>query len=93
VEIGGMLRLSASSVRHLAIALAHESEQGRRNVYYDDVIGKALHGLPQAAAPVLRSRFEIDVLDLAGAPWMEIDDLNDMAHAGAMFETNREHSP
>jgi choline kinase len=82
----GMLRLSPAGARHLALALEHQADAGNRGVYYDDVIGAALHGWPQAAAPTLHDAFAIDVLDLAGAPWMEIDDLHDMAQARAMFE-------
>lgn len=86
----GMLRLSAAGARHLAAALRHEAKAGNRGIYYDDVIGKHLRGTPPGEAavePILREPFAIDVLDLEGAPWMEIDDLNDMAQARAMFET------
>lgn len=91
----GMLRLSAAGARHLAAALRHEATAGNRGIYYDDVIGKHLAGTGEAtkvsteasANALLRQPFAIDVLDLEGAPWMEIDDLNDMAQARAMFET------
>lgn len=84
----GMLWLSAAGARHLAAALRHEAAAGNRGIYYDDVIGKHLRGdaAPGAADPLLRQPLELDVLDLEGAPWMEIDDLNDLAQARAMFE-------
>lgn len=85
----GMLRLSSAGARHLAAALAHEAALGNRGIYYDDVIGKYLRGDAASDAPVLREPFAIDVLDLEGAPWMEIDDLNDMAQARAMFEPEK----
>lgn len=88
----GMLRLSSAGARHLAAALEHEAKLGNRGIYYDDVIGKYLGGDPGAAAPALREPLAIDVLDLAGAPWMEIDDLNDMAQARAMFEAAGQES-
>jgi choline kinase len=82
----GMLRLSSAGARHLAAALAHEAELGNRGIYYDDVIGKYLRGDAASPAPALREPFAIDVLDLQGAPWMEIDDLHDMAQARSLFE-------
>ena len=67
----GMLRLTGATARQLGQRLRAEPN---RNIYYDDVIGKHVDSL------------EIDVLDLASAPWVEIDDLNDMAQARALFE-------
>lgn len=70
----GMLRLSAAGARALAEALRAEAEAGDRTIYYDDVIGRHL------------PRFDLRILDLTGAPWVEIDDLDDMAQARARFE-------
>ena len=70
----GMLRLDAATARRLAQFLRDEPN---RNIYYDDVIGKHVDALG------------IRVLDLEGAPWFEIDDLDDMARARAMFEDQR----
>ena len=70
----GMLRIAPATARQLAQLLRDEPN---RNIYYDDVIGKHVDTL------------EIDVLDLEGAPWFEIDDLHDMARARAMFEDQR----
>ena len=67
----GMLRLTSETATHLGQFLR---EEPNRNIYYDDVIGKHLDAL------------SIDVLDLEGAPWFEIDDLNDMAQARSLFE-------
>ncbi len=82
----GMLRLASAGARQLQAALEREAAAGNRAIYYDDVIGKYLHGVPDCEAPALRQPLALDVLDLAGAPWMEIDDLDDMAQARAMFE-------
>lgn len=70
----GMLRLTGATAKQLGRFLRDEPN---RNIYYDDVIGKHVDTLA------------IDVLDLQGAPWVEIDDLNDMAQARALFEDNR----
>lgn len=67
----GMLKLTPHAARVLGQCLRDEPN---RNIYYDDVIGKNL------------DRFEIDVLDLGGSPWVEIDDLNDMSQARQLFE-------
>lgn len=92
----GMLCLSARGAAHLAKALQLEADHDNRRIYYDDVIGKYLRPAPTndpdasmnpEMDPALRQPFAIDVLDLEGAPWMEIDDLNDMAQARAMFES------
>lgn len=72
----GMLRLSAAGAAALTGALTVESEAGNRGVYYDDVIG----------AHLAQGGFDLQVLDLSGAPWVEIDDLNDMAEARRLFE-------
>lgn len=75
----GMLYLTASDARLLSEALARACAAGLRSLYYDDVIGAELraHG-PDALA--------LHVLDLGAAPWMEIDDANDLAAARALFE-------
>jgi choline kinase len=73
----GMLRLSAAGAQALAETLRHEADAGQRSIYYDDVIGRHL------------SRFDLRILDLAGAPWVEIDDLDDMAQARARFPRGR----
>ncbi|HVV86488.1 MAG TPA: NTP transferase domain-containing protein [Kofleriaceae bacterium] len=70
----GMLRLDARSARVLGVLLEREAAAGNRNVYYDDIIGKHLDALA------------IDILDLSGAPWVEIDDHADMAQARELFE-------
>lgn len=70
----GMLRLSAAGAQALAETLRTEADLGNRAIYYDDVIGRHL------------PRFDLRILDLAGAPWVEIDDLSDMAQARALFE-------
>ena len=67
----GMLRLTGETAKQLGRFLRDEPN---RNIYYDDVIGKHVGEL------------EIDVLDLEGAPWVEIDDLDDMAEARKLFE-------
>jgi hypothetical protein len=67
----GMLRLTGETAAQLGRFLR---EEPNRNIYYDDVIGKHVDELA------------IDVLDLEGAPWVEIDDLNDMAQARKLFE-------
>ena len=67
----GMLKLTAETARQLGQLLADEPN---RNIYYDDVIGKHV------------DKLAIEVLDLVGAPWFEVDDLNDMAQARSMFE-------
>jgi choline kinase len=67
----GMLRLTGETAMQLGRFLR---EEPNRNIYYDDVIGKHVDELA------------IDVLDLEGAPWVEIDDLNDMAQARKLFE-------
>ena len=40
----------------------------------------------QAALKLVPKGSSLDILDLEGAPWFEIDDLNDMAQARSMFE-------
>lgn len=67
----GMLRLTGETARVLAQLLRDEPD---RNIYYDDVIGKHT------------DKLELDVLDLERMPWIEIDDLHDMAEARSMFE-------
>ncbi len=74
----GMLRLSAAGARALAETLRLEADAGNRSIYYDDVIGRHL------------PRFDLRILDLTGAPWIEIDDLSDMAQARARFEREEE---
>lgn len=74
----GMLWLSADDARALALALDQAASAGQRNVYYDDVIGQLLARGDDG--------FAIHTLDLAGAPWMEIDDASDLAAARALFE-------
>ncbi len=75
----GMLYLTASDARRLAELLERACAAGQRGLYYDDVIGAELraHG-PDALS--------LHVLDLGAAPWMEIDDANDLAAARALFE-------
>lgn len=70
----GMLRLSATDARELAGALRAAADAERRSVYYDDVIGDA------------PGHYDLHVLDLGGAPWVEIDDLTDLAQARRLFE-------
>jgi choline kinase len=70
----GMLRLTGGTARQLGQLLRDEPN---RNIYYDDVIGKNI------------DRVALDILDLDGAPWVEIDDLNDMADARRLFEVAR----
>ncbi|MDQ3334618.1 MAG: phosphocholine cytidylyltransferase family protein [Myxococcota bacterium] len=67
----GMLRLTGATAQQLGQRLRDEPD---RTIYYDDVIGKHVNEL------------ELDVLDLEGMPWVEIDDLADMAQARKMFE-------
>jgi choline kinase len=67
----GMLRLTGETAAQLGRFLRAEPD---RTIYYDDVIGKHVDSLA------------IDVLDLQGAEWVEIDDLNDMAQARKLFE-------
>jgi choline kinase len=67
----GMLRLTGETAAQLGKFLRAEPD---RSIYYDDVIGKHVHALA------------IDVLDLQGAEWVEIDDLFDMAQARKLFE-------
>lgn len=74
----GMLWLSADGARATAAALARAVAAGQRGVYYDQVLGELLAREPEA--------LELRALDLAGAPWMEIDDAADLAAARAMFE-------
>jgi hypothetical protein len=66
-----MLKLTGETAKQLAQLLRDESD---RSIYYDDVIGKHV------------DKITIDVLDLEGVPWVEIDDLHDMAEARARFE-------
>lgn len=75
----GMLYLTAADARRLTVLLERACAAGQRSLYYDDVIGAELraHG-PDALA--------LHVLDLGAAPWMEIDDANDLAAARALFE-------
>jgi choline kinase len=73
----GMLRLDVATARKLGHRLRAEADANNRRCYYDDVIGKYI------------GDFEIDVLDLDRAPWVEIDDLNDMAEAKRLFEERR----
>lgn len=70
----GMLRLTSATAKQLGQFLKNEPDH---NIYYDDVIGKHLDAL------------EIDVLDLESAPWIEIDDLHDMAEARDLFEDKK----
>ena len=67
----GMLKLTGETAQQLAQLLRDEPD---RKIYYDDVIGKHV------------DKLAIDVLDLEGVPWVEIDDLHDMAEAQARFE-------
>ena len=73
----GMLALSPAGAAALGVALGDEAADGRRNIYYDDVIGRHLDAVP------------LDVLDLGDAPWVEIDDLADLAEARRQFEEPR----
>jgi choline kinase len=73
----GMLRLDARGASVLRGLLERESAAGNRNIYYDDVIGKHIGEMP------------IDILDLSGAPWVEIDDHDGMAQARALFGATR----
>jgi CTP:phosphocholine cytidylyltransferase-like protein len=70
----GMLRLTGETAKQLGGFLRAEPD---RKIYYDDVIGKHVDSLA------------IDVLDLQGAEWVEIDDLADMAQARKLFEEPR----
>ncbi|MGE0869186.1 MAG: NTP transferase domain-containing protein [Kofleriaceae bacterium] len=70
----GMLKLSGDGAAALSRALSADAAAGRTNVYYDDVIGARM------------GDFDLRVLDLADAPWVEIDDLTDMAEARRLFE-------
>lgn len=70
----GMLKLTGELARQLGQVLRDEPD---RKVYYDDVIGKHL------------DKLEIDILDLEGVPWVEIDDLHDMADARSRFEDQK----
>lgn len=70
----GMLALAPTAAAALGRALRAEADAGHTRIYYDDVVGRHLDELP------------IDVLDLGGAPWVEIDDLDDLARARALFE-------
>ena len=67
----GMLRLSRAGARALGAALRGEPDRG---LYYDEVIARHLPA------------FHLAVLDLAGAPWLEIDDADDLAQARRLFE-------
>jgi choline kinase len=67
----GMLKLTPRGAMTLARCLNNETD---RRIYYDDVIGKHV------------TEHELGVLDLDGAPWVEIDDNNDMAQARRLFE-------
>jgi choline kinase len=70
----GMLKLSVPGARAMAQSLTAEANRGQTNIYYDDVVGRHL------------GAFDLDILDLTSAPWVEIDDLTDMAQARALFE-------
>lgn len=70
----GMLALDQRGAADLARALTVEAEAGRRTIYYDDVIGRHL------------AEIDLHVLDLSGAPWVEIDDPADLAQARRLFE-------
>jgi len=70
----GMLSLGPDDVAVLSRCLREEAAAGRTNIYYDDVVGRHM------------SEFRLDVLDLSGAPWVEIDDLADMEIARREFE-------
>lgn len=65
----GMLKLDPATAAVLADCLALEVAAGRRNVYYDDVVGRHL------------ARFDLRVLELAPGSWVEIDDHADLADA------------
>jgi len=67
----GMLKLSRAGAAALAVALRAERDRG---IYYDEVIRRRLPA------------FDLDVLDLAGAPWVEIDDADDLALARRLFD-------
>ncbi|MBX3158280.1 MAG: phosphocholine cytidylyltransferase family protein [Deltaproteobacteria bacterium] len=73
----GMLRLDARGAARLRDALEREAAAGHRNIYYDDVVGKHVGAM------------ELDILDLTGAPWVEIDDHDDMAQAQRLFGGTR----
>lgn len=70
----GMLRITARDAAVLIARLEAEAGAGNRRVYYDDVIGKHV------------GDFDLRVCDLQGVPWVEIDDLDDMAQARTLFE-------
>jgi choline kinase len=70
----GMLKLSPDGASTLIDALRDEAAAGHRAIYYDDVVGRHV------------DRFDLRILDLTGAPWVEIDDLADLAEARRLFE-------
>ncbi|MBK7538105.1 MAG: hypothetical protein IPI49_22580 [Myxococcales bacterium] len=82
----GMLHLSAEGARALAKELAQGASAGQRGLYYDDLIGQMLRR-QRDAGRAATDGFDLHTLDLAGAPWMEIDDASDLAKARAMFES------
>jgi choline kinase len=70
----GMLALDARGAAALTRALTIEAEAGCRTIYYDDVIGGHVADI------------DLDILDLSGAAWVEIDDADDLAEARRLFE-------
>jgi len=70
----GMLALDAAGAAALARALAADAADGHRALYYDEVIGRHL------------TDFDLQILDLDGAAWVEIDDHDDLAEARRLFE-------
>jgi choline kinase len=75
----GMLSLGPDDAAVLSRCLRDEAAAGRTNLYYDDVVGRHI------------GEFRLDVIDLSGAPWVEIDDLDDLAAARREFE--KEQAP
>lgn len=69
----GILALTAETGRKFSRWLGEDVERGRVDVYYDLVLADHL---PEV---------EIDILNIAGKKWLEIDDVEDLRRAEALF--------
>ena len=69
----GILKLSAEGVRQLQEWLREGLDAGQQNLYYDLIIGPRM------------AQNHVNVVDVAGYKWFEIDTREDLEQAGMLF--------
>ncbi len=70
----GMLKLCKSTATTLWDCLEFEVRHWHLNLYYDQVMARHL------------KEFDLDICDIKGSRWMEIDDIHDLKQAQSLFQ-------